>query len=176
MAQLILPISLTGKKELIKVQREFELLSEQLIESKVAAREVGQKRQVTAISDVANELMVLNKITLSQQTLPALNKELQKIRDTAPLLRVSFAVEPDRESISKIVSWFRKEVNPNLLLQVGIQPSIAGGCIVQTPGNRYDFSLRRHILESTDKFKAVLARDVFNKQPEPIQTPAGAEA
>jgi len=165
-AELLLPISLTGKKELIKVQRELESLSEAMIATKVSNKELGQPRPLPTLSDVTSELVSANEIVLDSKSVPELIKQLQAIRDRAPMLRVSFAVEPDRASIAKIVSWFRKEINPGLLLQVGIQPSIAGGCVVQTPGNRYDFSLRKHILGSTDKFKAVLAKEVFGHNEE----------
>jgi len=178
MANLVLPVSLTGKKELIKVQRELEAMSEQMIASRVVAKETGKDRTVAPLSDTASELLTLNKIESDSKSIAGLINQLQTIRDKAPMLRVSFAVEPDRASIAKIVSWFRTEVSPGLLLQIGIQPSIAGGCVVQTPGNRYDFSLRKHILGSTDKFKAVLAKEVF-KHDEPTevaQTQATASA
>ena len=164
MADLILPPSLTGKKELIKVQRELESLSEKMVQAHVVSEQLGKETPLPALTDTTSELASLNHLTLDKKTISLLIKVLQQLRESAPTLRISFAVEPDRQSIAKIVSWFRKEVGSEVLLQVGIQPSIAGGCIVQTPGNRYDFSLRKHILGGTDKFKAVLAKEVFQHE------------
>jgi F0F1-type ATP synthase delta subunit len=173
MSELALPLTLTGKKELVQVQRELETLIEQMIADRVVKNELGQRRPLSPLSSIANELITLNGIAVDSKAIADLIKQLQTIRDSAPMLRLSFASEPDRESIVKIVSWFRKEIYPGLLLQIGIQPTIVGGCIVQTPGNRYDFSLRRHILGSTDKFRAILAKEVFgHNQPvaAPVQT------
>ncbi len=176
MADLILPVSLTGKKELIKVQRELEALSEQMIQARVVNKETGKTKSLPALSDLANELIVANKVMMDSASVTKLIEELGAMRDAAPSLRISFASEPDNAVKQKIVSWFRKEIDPNLLIQVGIQPSIAGGCIVNTNGNRYDFSLRKNILGSTDKFREVLSKKVGEKAEEalPVSVAEGA--
>lgn len=163
MSKLLFPTSLASKKELIKVQRELESLRDAMIATNVSNKTLGKPRPLPALSDTANELIRTNNITLDSKSIVPLIQLLQEARDKSPVLRVAFAVEPDGESMSKLVSWFRKEIDPELLLQVGIQPTIAGGCIVQTISNRYDFSLRKQILGSTDKFRAVLAKEVFGR-------------
>jgi F0F1-type ATP synthase delta subunit len=52
--------------------------------------------------------------------------------------------------ISKIISWFRKEVNPQILLQVGVQPNITAGCVLRTPNKYFDLSLKQRMLQNKD--------------------------
>ena len=69
---------------------------------------------------------------------------------------MAFAGEPDQESLEKLISWFRKETHPHIFIQVGIQPMLAGGVILRTPKNRYDFSIRTALLSNVSKLPTAI--------------------
>ena len=69
---------------------------------------------------------------------------LQRILKEAPVVHISFATDPSSAFVTKIVSWFRQNIHPLVLVQVGLQPSIAAGCVVRTANHQYDLSLRKH--------------------------------
>lgn len=71
--------------------------------------------------------------------------ELKKIDERAPVMHLSFASSPSDSFLQKIVSWFRKEIHPHTILQIGLQPSIAGGCTLRTRSKYFDFSLRQYL-------------------------------
>jgi F0F1-type ATP synthase delta subunit len=63
------------------------------------------------------------------------------------LLHISFAAEPSTQALEKILVWFRANIHPQALLQVGLQPTIAAGCVLRTPNKVFDMSLRNHLIE-----------------------------
>jgi len=44
--------------------------------------------------------------------------------------------------LQELVLWFRKSVNKQTLLEVGLQPALVGGVYIRTPNHVHDFSLR----------------------------------
>jgi F0F1-type ATP synthase delta subunit len=98
-----------------------------------------------------DELATGNKKDL---LLTADRKELMQfvksIHDHAPVVHMSFAVEPSASFLQKLIVWWRANIGPYVLLETGLQPDIAVGCIVRTPNHQYDFSLREHFTKTRD--------------------------
>ncbi|MBW3569285.1 hypothetical protein KY385_04110 [Candidatus Parcubacteria bacterium] len=67
---------------------------------------------------------------------------LKKLAAKAPVMHISFAVEANPVFIEKIVAWARKNINPYVLLDVGLQPSVIVGCNLRTTNKVFDMSLR----------------------------------
>jgi hypothetical protein len=61
---------------------------------------------------------------------------------------MSFATDPSSAFTAKIVTWLRASIAPNVLLEVGLQPTIAAGCIVRTTNKIFDLSLRQHFADA----------------------------
>ena len=70
-------------------------------------------------------------------------QQLDFVRRTAPVVQVSFGAQPSRQALRVLVRWFRENGHPNTLIAIGIQPRIAGGCIVRTSTKTFDFSLQK---------------------------------
>ena len=111
-------------------------------------REAGRQPKLPKISHSLEELAKNNDINL------LIDKDRQKLTAMlkdhylhAPIVHISFSSDPQPAFLSKIINWFRAEVDPRIILQVGLQPSIAAGCIVRTANKQFDFSLRRHFSE-----------------------------
>ncbi|HEU4966297.1 MAG TPA: F0F1 ATP synthase subunit delta [Candidatus Saccharimonadales bacterium] len=93
-----------------------------------------------------DELAVVNGVNLLE---PAAREYLavflQQLAAHAPVVHISFAVDPSSAFLQKIVLWFRKNTDPHVLVRVGLQPSLAAGCVVRTPNKYFDMSLRQHL-------------------------------
>lgn len=80
---------------------------------------------------------------------------LESLQQHAPVVHISFAAEPSAAFTVKIVEWMRANISAFVLVQIGLQPSIAAGCIVRTTNKVFDLSLgrflraERHVLLET---------------------------
>ncbi|HSH55760.1 MAG TPA: hypothetical protein VK983_02970, partial [Candidatus Limnocylindrales bacterium] len=70
-------------------------------------------------------------------------KYLSALLDKAPVLHMSFASDPSAAFMDKLVVWLRQNIHPQVLVRIGLQPSVAAGCILRTANKEYDFSLRQ---------------------------------
>jgi hypothetical protein len=77
-----------------------------------------------------------------------LKQFLHFLRTKAPVIHLSFGSVPEDLFLDKIAGWFRTEINPHLLMSVGLQPSIGAGFKLRTTNKYYDFSLHRYLMEN----------------------------
>jgi F0F1-type ATP synthase delta subunit len=128
--------------------RELEDFENSMSESHVRGHHVPAPTPL--LKDIAD----FNKLDLHKKEARQLVRiMLDDLRTTAPVVHISFAVEPDVKFITDIAKWFREEIAPNIVLQIGVQPSIGVGCVVRTTNKFFDFSLRKHLVDSSDLFK-----------------------
>ena len=154
---LSLPTALTSKRDVLKIRREIERVLEALVQFRVAKTTAGVDRDLPTLSKRLMLLLEVNNLKLEEQSIRQIDKVLEEVYTSAPQVRVSFASEPDQESLEKLVAWFRREAHPATFLQVGIQPMLAGGCVLRTPMHRYDFSLRTKLESSVDRLQEAIS-------------------
>lgn len=153
---IVLPDRLVTRRQLRELRTEVETIIEQAVQGSIRKEQTGATFGVNKPSQLLQEMMVLHDMTLTIESLKSLQKVIQDIDDQAVLLRVVLSAEANADVKSRIVRWFRTNMNSPVLMRFGIQPAIAGGCIVYTPNHRYDFSLRTHILESDVTIRGIL--------------------
>lgn len=143
--------------DLRRVRRELEALDEFLHESglRTGGKEVKLPSTSRLLEDVAGDsgLNLLKKTDRDR-----LKKFLTLLIQKAPVIHMSFASEPSGKALGQIVDWLRANIHPQVVVSVGIQPSIAAGCIVRTPNRQYDFSLRNALDMKSDVFIANLTK------------------
>ena len=155
--ELKLPLELLTLKELIQVQGELSKLIDAIIQKNLSHQDNIQINPSVALKALA----MSNQINLSQeQDCRKLLANLKQLIDKAPEITLGFAGEPSNEVLQRLMAWFRKEISPTTLLKVSIRPSIGVGMVLQTPLHRYDFSLRRHLLNHRQDFINVLKSNV----------------
>ncbi len=139
----ILPIAVVGKADIMRLLRELGNVDEFLKQSALRApgTNVVAPRSSRLLEAVAKENQ-LNLLAAGHREV--LRQQLEAIRDHAPGIHMSFAADPSPLFLQKIVTWLRTEIHPNVLLQIGLQPTIAAGFIMRTPNKYFDFSLRKH--------------------------------
>jgi F0F1-type ATP synthase delta subunit len=140
----VLPALITGPADVTRTLLEIEQLEDYLRQA--AMRKGGDASKLPKTSRTLERLAELNEANLLQaadrQRLVAFLKSLQQ---HAPVLHVSFASEPSAAFTAKVVEWLRANISKYVLVQVGMQPSIAAGCIVRTTSRSFDFSLRKNL-------------------------------
>lgn len=138
---LALPNIAVGRSDVVRLQRELEALGDYLHQAalrKTPAAEI----KLPKTSRLLDEFMTMNKFNLlHREDHEHAVKALQDVVTHAPRLHVSFSTEPSSAFLAKLVGWFRENIAPTVLVQVGLQPGIAAGCVVRTPNRQFDLSL-----------------------------------
>lgn len=171
---LKLPNSIGGKRDLILATRQVEQILSDRLQDEVRERFGAKKVGTNAGQQMLSELLELNGLKDDTQSLKTLLQQMEGIRQHASQVRIAFAQEPDQDLYKRVVKWFRDQIDPGALVQIGVQPAIGAGFILQTPARRYDFSLKTKILGSTPKFLEVLKRSADKEAPQ--ATPVAAQA
>jgi F0F1-type ATP synthase delta subunit len=105
-----------------------------------------------------NELSIAGQYDLTSESGRAgLSRALATMQAAAPRLHISFASEPTADFTTKIVTWLRANIHPQLLVQIGLQPGIAVGCTLRTTNKYFDLSLRQTLLKRQDLLQKALA-------------------
>ena len=132
-----LPDSIVSPLDFGQIQRELFMLDEFL----------GSSRGASKLPFVSTELNTIMKQTdinpLSADDRARLTRQLQFVRRTAPVVQMSFASEPGKQAMRPLVRWFREKSHPNTLITIGVEPNIAGGCVLRTSTKTFDFSLQK---------------------------------
>lgn len=136
-----LPITVVGPSEVAKLLRELNRLDDFFVSA--AARKSGEATGTPPrITRMLDELARTNEINLLEaKSRKDLSERLKKMQTDVPSLNISFAAEPSPKAFEQILLWFRNNVHPHTLIQIGLQPSIAAGCVLRTPNKIFDFSL-----------------------------------
>jgi F0F1-type ATP synthase delta subunit len=142
----VLPAALYAKRDVGRLLREIEKVD--------AAKSAKPKEQ--SVSSLLQSVIDANSGADKTVTLAEVAPALKQLYDKAPSIHISFAAAPSPEFLSKLVSWFRKEVDPYVLLKVGLQPTIGAGCLLRTPNKFFDMTMRKRFAEKKPVLEAQL--------------------
>lgn len=137
---LTLPTLVFGLVEVRRITRELESLDE-FLRGMAIRRQT--KFEMPRVSRMLDALATENGCDLLKGAHRALLMDfLKKVQEEAPAIHMSFAADPSSGFTAKIVGWLRANIHPLTLLQIGLQPTIAAGCVVRTTNHVFDLSLR----------------------------------
>lgn len=153
-AGLVLPTLIFGSVEVRRLQRELEALDEQLRQMALRRDEKFEMPRVSRLLDALASENHCDLLRGSDRTV--LRDFLTYVLKQAPTVHISFAADPSSAFTAKIVGWFRANIDPLVLVQIGLQPSIAAGCVVRTQNKVFDLSLRNHFSHQTEALIASL--------------------
>lgn len=144
-----LPVSIATPVDVGRLQRELTEINEAMLQ--LGIREPGSKVKVPKTSRLLDQVLEQNDINLLQEKDREFAKNsLEEIRTKAVILHVSFAADPSASFMEKLIAWLRKEVDPNVLVTVGLQPNIGAGCIVRTTNKYFDLSIKQDFLKKRE--------------------------
>jgi len=142
--ELKIPISVVTQGDVNRLLRELSNVEGFFISA--AARKPGTPMQPPKMTKTLEEMAAQNGYSLlDAKARQQLKAGLENILARAPLLHISFAADPPPRALEQILVWLRQNIDPRLLLQIGLQPTIAAGCVVRTPNHIFDMSLREYL-------------------------------
>lgn len=150
-----LPLSVITMIDVSRALRELENLDEFLVQA--AIRKPGTSMSLPRLSRLLDDTATANELNLlNEDHRKALINALAYVKDHAPRLHISFSAEPSAAFITKIAEFIRANISQVAVLRVGLQPTIAAGCIIRTPNKQFDFSLRQHLREKRSELAKLI--------------------
>lgn len=151
MANPALTPLLVSPSDLKRVRRELETLDDYLHQA--GLRTGGKTVKMPSTSRTLEELAADTGINLLKKTdRDRLLKFLALLVEKAPVLHMSFASEPSTAFLNKLITWLRQNIHPQVVVSVGLQPTIAAGCVLRTQNRQFDLSLRSSLEQQTQMF------------------------
>jgi F0F1-type ATP synthase delta subunit len=136
-----LPSGVVGKGDIARLKREMINMNDQIIGIRYKGED--PTKLVQLFSPLLINLATTNRLNLvDDKHREALSKVLDEIQETAPVLHISFTAEPSAKATERVVTWLRTNIHPLVLVQIGLTPNIAAGCILRTPNKVFDMSLK----------------------------------
>ena len=161
-AAFVLPVQLSGRTDINRLLRELQKLEEVLV------GEESKKTLTPKVTALLNQTALVNGYKLLERThRQHIAEQLTKIRDHAPLLHISFAAEPSPKVTETVLTWLRANVHRYALLQIGLRPAIAAGCVLRTPNKIFDMSLGASLQKQTP-YLLELLKGATRDQPPPV--------
>jgi hypothetical protein len=108
----------------------------------------------TPATNIINEW--LNGNPPNPKSLDELIVALEDFASSAPRVSVTLAAPPTNSLKLTIATWFRQNISPNTLVNFKFNSTILGGMVVVHGSRIYDWSFRRQILATREKFPEVL--------------------
>lgn len=141
-----LPERVVGSVDLSRAIRELRAIDDWL--NQAAIRGSGQAVSVPKTSRTLEEIATQNGVSLlDKKQRQQLIQVLDAFFVQAPRIHMSFAVEPTAPFTKTMVVWMRANISAVILLEIGLQPSLAAGCTVRTTNKLFDMSLRHRFTE-----------------------------
>lgn len=147
----VLPVSIISPTDVARLSREIEKIDSYFQQEEI--RKPGEQETMPRMSKLMDQLATENQLNLLQpEHREYVSQSLEILHTSAPVLHMSFSVDPPGSYVQKIVAWMRKNIHAQVLVTVGLQPNIGAGCIVRTTNKIFDFSLREFFSEKRDFF------------------------
>lgn len=176
-ADLQLPLGVVGKMDAGRLVREAEALENFLRQAEI--RQPGTSLQMPKTSRLMDELIAQNGLNpLHEPDRARIKQFLGGVYRGAPVMHMSFAVDPSPMFTKRLMTVIRQEIHPHVLVQIGIQPDIGAGCLIRTDSMYFDLSLRSRFAKRREVLADVLRKaanfEVASKVPT-LPEPAIAE-
>ncbi len=140
---LRLPPSVVSRADVARLATELERIDNDLSTNSVRTKVGAGTFDVPPMSRQLADFVLENKLDLAAATTRTrLIKQVGTMKDTLPIIHMTFAAEADGESLGELALWLRQEVHPQAVIAVGLQPGLVAGVYVRTANRVFDLSLR----------------------------------
>lgn len=147
----VLPSAVVSPTDVARLVRELELIDSFFRQD--AIRQAGQQTAMPRMSKLLDQCASENQLNMLQEShRQFIIAYMQWLHSAAPVVHMSFSIDPPGTYVQKIVAWMRTNIHPEVLVTVGLQPTIGAGCIVRTTNKIFDFSLREYFSEKRGFF------------------------
>jgi hypothetical protein len=146
-----LPVSIVSPTDIARLTREIEGVENFFRDQSI--RNPGAPITMPRLSKLMDQLAADNQLNLlNDSDRSKILELLEKLHESAPVMHISFSVDPPGVYVQKIVAWLRQNIHQHILVTVGLQPNIGAGCVVRTTNRLFDFSLREYFTQKRDFF------------------------
>lgn len=143
---LKLTTAVVSPSDVGRLLRELEKVEEHL--QQLHVRDKDKEITLPSIGKRLEMLVALNSLNLlHEKDRQSLKDFLDAVKAKAPVLHISFSSDPSPSFLEKLMVWLRREINPLVLLTIGLQPAIGAGCMLRTTNKYFDMSLRQTFIE-----------------------------
>jgi F0F1-type ATP synthase delta subunit len=162
---LKLPLEISQPAELSRLIREIIKLDD-ILNQKTLRSEFVDNASLPVVSFRMKKLLeLLNLDIIKAQDRQHIKYYLEDIEEQAPIIHISFASEPSDSFLHKLIEWLRKEINPIILVAVGLEPNIGVGSIVRTTNHYFNFSLGSHLQKNNKILSDQINQLIAVKEP-----------
>ena len=157
--KLELPDELSSRQDLRALILEIKAYARWFSQAMVKSRSSsGQNQNPPAISSPAVEIVKKwhGQEAIGPKTLDKLIAGLEEYAVSAPTIKITLAAAASRELKNALITWCRKNIKPNILVDFKFNSTMLGGMVVSYDSHVYDWSFKRQILTSSDKFPEIL--------------------
>ncbi len=142
-SEFLLPASIIDKQDAARLVEEMERVDSTMTSDKVRARFRKGKAEAPVLSEHLTAFLDINQLDIADsKKRTQLVKQLRAMKDSLPVVHMTFATEADPESLQHIVAWLRETVDPQAVISVGLQPSLVAGVYLRTANHVFDLSIR----------------------------------
>ncbi len=154
---LILPASVVSKADVARLAAELERIDSDLSTNTVRSKVGASTFEVPPMSRQLADFVLENKLDIATATTRTqLIKRVGAMKDTLPIVHMTFASEADRESLGQLALWLRTSVHPQAVIDVGLQPGLVAGVYLRTANRVFDLSLKGALKQG----RGILASDL----------------
>ncbi len=87
----------------------------------------------------------------SRKELSDFFKDLEKILEQTPVLKLKLAFLPTKEFLTKLSDWVKKQTGKKVFFDIEVKEDIIGGCIFEYEGEYRDYSLGSKLEETLEQ-------------------------
>lgn len=154
----VLPPNVVSRLDVSRLVSELERIDNELTGDTIR-RKVDEGHDVAkpVFSEQLNDFLSANKLNLEDSHgRSQLIKEVRLLKDSVPVIHMTFAATADRESMATLVAWLRESVHKQVVVAIGLQPALVAGVYMRTPNHVHDFSMRARLKENHSKLVGML--------------------
>lgn len=170
---IVLPASVVSPMDVARLLREIEQIDDFFSQAEI--RESGAPTNMPTNSRLMETLVNNNQLNLLEQQHRA--RLVQFLKDTdssAPVVHMSFSVDPPGKLTQQLANWLRENIDSRTLITVGLQPNIGAGCVLRTTNKIFDLSLREFFTQKRqvfiDRMHIALTEVAKSDAPQPVRS------
>ncbi len=147
-AQFVLPEQVVTRADFLHLINQLEQLDADLTTASVQARVGAKTTQPPTVSPLVEAFVSTNQLDIRDSTARTqLITRLRSLKDTLPVVHMTFATRADQHSLQTLVAWLRQSIHPMSVVTVGLQPELISGVYIRTANRVYDLSVRQKLSE-----------------------------
>ena len=143
------------KEVILAVRAYSQWLSNAAVKKSVTSQEASEAPAMSkAVTDIINQWYGNEPVT--QKSLDGLITGLEEFEATAQKINITLAAPAPNSLKKTLLAWCRANISPNILVDFQYNSTMLGGMVVRYGSHVYDWSFRRQIMASINKFPEVL--------------------